>query len=145
MRYLVLATDYDDTIAVDGQMPEEVIAAIVRLRASGRRAILVTGRRLEDLLAVCPRIDLFDYVVAENGALVYAPRTRVETVLGKPPPPEFIERLRSLGVDRIEAGRVIVDLAAEPHGCAASDSRDGSGAARDLQQSSRDGSSGGRE
>ena len=35
-----------------------------------RRAILVTGRRVEDLLAVCPHVDLFDYVVAENGAVV---------------------------------------------------------------------------
>ncbi len=108
MRYLVLASDYDDTIAAAGRMSEEAISAIVRLRASGRRAILVTGRRLDDLLAVCPQIDLFDSVVAENGALVYAPRTRAETVLGKPPPPEFIERLRRLGVDPIEAGRVIV-------------------------------------
>jgi len=107
MRYLALATDYDGTIAIDGQMPVEAIAAIVRLRKSGRRAILVTGRRLDQRLAVCPQIDLFDYVVAENGALVYAPRTRVETLLGKPPPIEFIERLRSLGVD-VEVGRVIV-------------------------------------
>ena len=108
MRYLALATDYDGTIATDGQMSAEAVAAIARLRKSGRRAILVTGRRLDELLAVCPQIDLFDYVVAENGALVYAPRTRAETLLGKPPPAEFIERLRSLGVDRIEVGRVIV-------------------------------------
>jgi len=108
MRYLALATDYDGTIAIDGQMPVEAVAGIARLRKSGRRAILVTGRRLDQLLAVCPQIDLFDYVVAENGALVYAPRTRVETLLGKPPPAEFIERLRSLGVDGVEVGRVIV-------------------------------------
>ena len=108
MRYLALATDYDGTIAIDGQMPVEAVAGIARLRKSGRRAILVTGRRLDQLLAVCPQIDLFDYVVAENGALVYAPRTRVETLLGKPPLAEFIERLRSLGVDGVEVGRVIV-------------------------------------
>lgn len=108
MRYLALVTDYDGTVAIDGQMSAEVIAAIVRLRQSGRRAILVTGRRLGELLTVCPHIELFDYVVAENGALLYAPRTRVETALGKPVPPEFIERLRSLGVNNIEVGRVIV-------------------------------------
>jgi HAD superfamily hydrolase (TIGR01484 family) len=90
MRYLALVTDYDGTIATDGQMSVDVMSAIERLRASGRRIILVTGRRLEDLLAVCSRIDLFDYVVAENGALVYAPRTRTETLLGQPPPAEFI-------------------------------------------------------
>ena len=108
MRYLALATDYDGTIAVDGHMSADVVSALERLRASGRRIVLVTGRRLDDLLAVCSHIDLFDYVVAENGALVYSPRTRVETLLGKPPAAEFVDHLRHLGVDRIEVGRVIV-------------------------------------
>jgi HAD superfamily hydrolase (TIGR01484 family) len=108
MRYLILATDYDGTIAVDGQISVEAVSAIARLRQSGRRTILVTGRRLDDLLAACPDIDLFDSVVAENGALVYAPRTRSQTLLAKPIPAEFIKRLSSLGVDRIEVGRVIV-------------------------------------
>ncbi len=62
MRYLALATDYDGTIAIDGQMAVEAVAAIARLRKSGRRAILVTRRQLDQLLAVCPQIDLFDYV-----------------------------------------------------------------------------------
>lgn len=108
MRYLALATDYDGTIAADGRMSVEVVAAINRLRTSGRRVILVTGRRLDELLAVCPHAALFDYIVAENGALVYDPRTREETLLGKKPPAKFIERLRSLGVHPIEVGRVIV-------------------------------------
>jgi HAD superfamily hydrolase (TIGR01484 family) len=115
MRYLTLATDYDGTIAIGGQMSADAVSAIRRLRQSGRRAILVTGRRLDQLLAVCPQIDLFDYVVAENGALVYAPRTRAETLLGKRPPVEFIERLSSLGVDGIEVGRVIVSTSLPNH------------------------------
>ena len=108
MRYLALAADYDGTIATDGRASTEALAAIGRLRASGRRAILVTGRRLDDLLAVLPQVELFDYVVAENGAVVYVPRTREETLLGKPPPAGFIKRLASLGVNPIEIGRVIV-------------------------------------
>jgi hydroxymethylpyrimidine pyrophosphatase-like HAD family hydrolase len=63
---------------------------------------------LDELLTVLPQIELFDYVVAENGAVVYAPGTREETLLGKPPPAEFIERLASLGVEPIEIGRVAV-------------------------------------
>src|SRR5690348_16605944 len=98
MRYLALAADYDGTIAVDGRMSEATAAALARLRRSGRRAILVTGRRLDDLLTVCPQIELFDYVVAENGAVVYTPGTREVALLGKRPPDRFIERLRSLGV-----------------------------------------------
>ncbi|MGH9696032.1 MAG: HAD-IIB family hydrolase, partial [Bryobacteraceae bacterium] len=108
MRYLALATDYDGTIAIDGKISGEAVSALARLRQSGRRAILVTGRRLDDLLAVCPDIDLFDSIVAENGALVYSPRTRSQTLLAKPLPAEFIKRLSSLGVDRIEVARVIV-------------------------------------
>jgi hydroxymethylpyrimidine pyrophosphatase-like HAD family hydrolase len=69
MRYLVLATDYDGTIATDGQAEARALRAIERLRMSGRRAILLTGRRLDDLVAIFPRIGLFDYVVAENSRL----------------------------------------------------------------------------
>jgi len=105
---LALATDYDGTLATDGQLSQEAIGALKRLRASGRRVILVTGRRLVDLLEVLPQIDLFDCVVAENGAVLYFPQTREETVLCQPLPSTFIERLRSLGVKPIEVGRVIV-------------------------------------
>jgi hydroxymethylpyrimidine pyrophosphatase-like HAD family hydrolase len=108
MRYLALVTDYDGTLAVDGRMADEAVAALERLRLSGRRAILLTGRRLDDLRAVCPRLDLFDYVVGENGAVVYAPRTRESTLLGPPPSPAFVDRLRALGVDRLEVGQVMV-------------------------------------
>jgi hydroxymethylpyrimidine pyrophosphatase-like HAD family hydrolase len=75
---------------------------------SGRRAILITGRRLEDLFETFPQLSTFDGVVAENGAVVYDPRARTETVLAKPPPPEFVERLKQLGVDPLDVGRVIV-------------------------------------
>ena len=108
MRYLALVTDYDGTIAIDGKMADAAVTSIERLHTSGRHAILVTGRRLEDLLAILPHVQLFDYVVAENGAVVYEPRTRRETVLANPLPPEFIERLRALGVKPIEVGRVVV-------------------------------------
>ena len=107
MRYLALVTDYDGTIAIDGKMADAAATSIERLRVSGRRAILVTGRRLEDLLAILPHVRLFDYVVAENGAVVYEPRTRRETLLANPPPPEFIQRLKALGVP-LDVGRVVV-------------------------------------
>ena len=81
MRYHVLACDYDGTIAHHGRVDDETIAALGRLRDTGRRLILVTGRELQDLLAVFPRIDLFDRVVAENGAVVYWPAERAEKLL----------------------------------------------------------------
>lgn len=108
MRYLVLVSDYDGTLASDGTVGEAAIAALERVRVSGRRAILVTGRRLEELLKVFPRVELFDYVVAENGALVYSPRTKETIALAKPPPDKFVERLSELGVEHIAVGQVIV-------------------------------------
>ena len=108
LRYLALATDYDGTLATNGQLSNDAIGAISRLRASGRRVILVTGRRLVELLEVLPQIDLFDCVVAENGSVLYIPQTREETVLCRPLPSVFIERLRSLGVEPVEVGRVVV-------------------------------------
>lgn len=108
MRYLALVTDYDGVIAHDGCPSGAAIAAIQRLRSSGRRAVLITGRRLDDLIGVCQHLDLFDCVVAENGAVIYEPATRKETLLAKPLPPQFVERLKELKVEPLEVGRVIV-------------------------------------
>lgn len=108
MRYLAIATDYDGVIARDGRASEVALSAIKRLRTSGRRAILITGRRLDNLRESCSNLSVFDYVVAENGATVYEPRTREETLLAKPPPTQFIERLKELGVNPLDVGRVIL-------------------------------------
>jgi hydroxymethylpyrimidine pyrophosphatase-like HAD family hydrolase len=108
MRYQVLACDYDGTIAHHGRIDEETIAALRRLRNTGRRFILVTGRLLQDLFAVCPHVEMFDRVVAENGAVVYWPATREEKFLGEPPPERFVRALRERGVLPVAVGRVIV-------------------------------------
>ncbi|KAB8142087.1 HAD-IIB family hydrolase [Chloroflexia bacterium SDU3-3] len=114
MRYVALATDYDGTLATEGQVDDATIAALTRLRESGRRLVLVTGRDLDDLLRVFPRIDLFDRVVAENGALLYRPATREELPLAERPPDAFAALLRERGVDNLAVGRVIV-ATWEPH------------------------------
>lgn len=114
MRYYALACDYDGTLARAGRVDDATVAALVRLRRSGRKAILVTGRLLPDLLDVFPRLELFDQVVAENGALLYTPATREEQVLADPPPSTFADALRERGVEPVHAGRVIV-ATWEPH------------------------------
>jgi hydroxymethylpyrimidine pyrophosphatase-like HAD family hydrolase len=101
-------TDYDGVIARNGRASEVAVRAIERLKKSGRRAVLITGRRLPDLIEAFPQHAIFDSIVAENGAVVYDPRTRRETLLGKPPPEEFIRRLRDLKVEPLEIGQVIV-------------------------------------
>ena len=73
MRYLALCCDYDGTIAHHGRVDEPTLAALERLRESGRKLVMVTGRELDDLQTVFPRLDLFARVVAENGALHLSP------------------------------------------------------------------------
>ena len=113
MRYVALACDYDGTLASDGRVAEPTLEALRRLRASGRKLVLVTGRELEELISVFPDLELFEWVVAENGALLYQPSTRTEKSLGDPPPAEFIRELKTRGVP-ISVGRVIV-ATWEPH------------------------------
>jgi hydroxymethylpyrimidine pyrophosphatase-like HAD family hydrolase len=108
MRFLALATDYDGTIADDGVVDKPTLAALERLRRAARRLILVTGRDVTDLQQVMPRLDLFDLVVAENGALLYDPASHEKKTLGDAPPPAFIQHLRELGVEPLWLGQVIV-------------------------------------
>jgi hydroxymethylpyrimidine pyrophosphatase-like HAD family hydrolase len=108
MHYVALATDYDGTIAHNGEVDDPTLAALDRLRGASRRLVLVTGRELDDLVRCMPRLDLFDIVVAENGAVLYWPATKQERALAPPPPPEFAERLREAGVSPLSVGRVIV-------------------------------------
>src|SRR4051794_3257031 len=114
MRYLALACDYDGTLATDGRVPPHVIDALKRLREQNRRLLLVTGRQLDDLRQVFPQIELFDRVVVENGAVVFAPETREQRVLSAAPPPAFVRTLREHGVSPIAEGSVIV-ATWEPH------------------------------
>jgi len=108
MRYLALATDYDGTLASDGAVGPAIIEALERFRRSGRRLIMVTGRELPDLERVFSRFDLFDRIVAENGAVVYDPATREKCPIAAPPKPEFVEMLRARGVAPLSVGDVIV-------------------------------------
>src|SRR5262249_17800818 len=108
MRYLALCTDYDGTLATEGTVFPQTVAALESLIASGRRPVLVTGRELDDLQGVCPYLHLFEYVVAENGALLYQPATNTEIPLGQRPPDSFVAALRARGVGPISVGRIIV-------------------------------------
>jgi hydroxymethylpyrimidine pyrophosphatase-like HAD family hydrolase len=108
VRYLALIVDYDGTVASEGRISARVLDGLQRLKTSGRRVILVTGRRLDGLLAVCPQIEIFDAVVAENGGLFYDPERRQETVLGHPPSKQLLNALRAKGVAPLDVGQVVI-------------------------------------
>lgn len=108
MRFIALACDYDGTLAHDGRVVPATVAALTRFKASGRKLILVTGRELHELLPLFPQVEMFDSVVAENGALLYDPATKKQRILAERPQEEFLERLRQRGVQPLAVGRTIV-------------------------------------
>jgi HAD superfamily hydrolase (TIGR01484 family) len=114
VRYHVVACDYDGTLALHGRVDAPTVAALDRLRLSGRRLMMVTGRQLRDLLEVCDCIDRFEVVVAENGALLYWPARREEKLLTDPAAEALAERLQARHVTPLSVGRGII-ATWEPH------------------------------
>jgi HAD superfamily hydrolase (TIGR01484 family) len=114
MRYHAVACDYDGTLAHNGLVNEETVAALERLRSSGRRLIMVTGREMGDLRQRFSRLDLFDRVVAENGALLYCPKERKEKALAEAPSEDFVSLLEERIGASVSVGRSIV-ATWEPH------------------------------
>jgi hydroxymethylpyrimidine pyrophosphatase-like HAD family hydrolase len=114
MRYFALACDYDGTLAHHGRVSEPTIAALERLRASGRKLLLVTGRDLEDLIRVFPQVQLFDRVVAENGGVLYNVATREIQPLADKPSDDLVRELQRRRIQPLSVGRAIV-ATWEPH------------------------------
>ena len=114
LRYVALATDFDETLAEHGAVRPETVAALERLKASGRRLVLVTGRDLADLRSVFPALGVFDAVVAENGGVLYVTATREERMLAEPASGALVERLEARKVEPLHVGRVIV-ATRDPH------------------------------
>jgi len=113
MRYTAVALDFDGTIAHDSEVPPHVVEGLRRLKDTGRKLLLVTGRELPELLAIFKPIDIFDRVVAENGALLYRPATGERVELGEAPPAKLVALLRERGVP-ISVGQSII-ATVEPH------------------------------
>ena len=113
MPYTTIATDYDGTLAHDGQVDEETIEALTRARAAGFRLVMVTGRELDDLFSTFPETALFDRIVAENGALLYDPARRSRRQLAPSPPPELVQRLRDRRVPLSVGASIVATV--QPH------------------------------
>lgn len=98
MKLSVLALDYDGTIARHGRINPETVAAIGDARSRGIVIVLVTGRILSDLRRVLGEEDLFDAIVAENGAVLAFPNGRTR-VLGGAPSRQLLNELSSRRVE----------------------------------------------
>jgi HAD superfamily hydrolase (TIGR01484 family) len=108
MKTLVLACDYDGTLAHNGVLDNATAAALDRFRASGRRLLMVTGRELPDLQRVCQVLDKFDWIVAENGALLYRPCDGLSRPLCAPASAQLAQKLGQAGAQPLSVGRAII-------------------------------------
>ncbi|HVU57759.1 MAG TPA: HAD-IIB family hydrolase [Puia sp.] len=131
MRYHILATDYDGTLADQGRVGEDVLNKLKEFQVTGRRKVLVTGREMKDLIQVFPEYKIFDHIVAENGAVIHETATGKEQLLGPEPDPAFIKSLEEKGVYPISVGRVII-ATWEPHEQAVLEAIKASGSERQV-------------
>lgn len=88
-------------------MAPATVEALRRLRDSGRKVILVSGRILDELLDICDDVDVFDLCVLENGALLYNPASGRQRLLAPELPRRFVSELRRRGVSPLSVGRAI--------------------------------------
>jgi hydroxymethylpyrimidine pyrophosphatase-like HAD family hydrolase len=94
MRYRAFAADYDGTIAHDGIVDEPTLDALRRARGAGVTLLIVNGRELTSLFNTFAHPEVFDRIVAENGAVLYEPATGVVQILASPPPPALLDALQ---------------------------------------------------
>lgn len=120
MQLAAFALDYDGTLARDGRVVEETADALRRLKAAGPRLVLVTGRELADLQNAFPRYELFDAIVAENGALLFRPALHEERLLGAEPPAALLAALARRKIEPLSIGRSII-ATRQPHDAAVLD------------------------
>jgi hydroxymethylpyrimidine pyrophosphatase-like HAD family hydrolase len=102
-----LACDYDGTLATQDRLAPATVGALERARAAGLRLVLLTGRAFFELTRVCERLDLFDAVVAENGAVLYFPGAGTLRDLAPAPSPRLLAELARQGI-AYHLGRVVV-------------------------------------
>jgi HAD superfamily hydrolase (TIGR01484 family) len=114
MKRTVLACDYDGTLAHDGVVDEGAPASLDRFLTSGRRLLMVTGRELPDLQSVCKVLDRFEWIVAENGALLYRPSDNFSRLLCAPASAQLAQKLGEERAQPLSVGRAII-ATREPH------------------------------
>jgi hydroxymethylpyrimidine pyrophosphatase-like HAD family hydrolase len=111
--FRALATDFDGTIAHDGVVDASTREALERARDADLCLLLVTGRELPDLFNTFTHVQLFDRIVAENGALMYTPAIGVVRQLAPAPPVALLNRLLADGVPMSVGASIVATV--EPH------------------------------
>ncbi|HEY4282276.1 MAG TPA: HAD family hydrolase [Chthoniobacterales bacterium] len=108
MSWRILACDYDGTLAHHGVLSDATAVALDQFRAAGGRLLMVTGRELPDLQSVCSALDKFEWIVAENGALLYRPADGFDQLLCSAASAELARELADAGAQPLSVGRAII-------------------------------------
>jgi hydroxymethylpyrimidine pyrophosphatase-like HAD family hydrolase len=98
MHISVIATDFDGTISEGDQLAPQAGHALRRWRETGRFAMLASGRPFEFLHDLQERERAFDLIVAENGAVLYNPRTDEMRLPFGQVPDDLLDTLDRVGV-----------------------------------------------
>ena len=103
----VLSTDLDGTLAKDGVVPSKTWDLLRQVKKAGMTLILATGRVIDNFINDGPFVEIFEAIVAENGAVVFFPRKNlVKQPFGRLSP-LLIQRLEGLNIP-LERGMSIV-------------------------------------
>jgi hydroxymethylpyrimidine pyrophosphatase-like HAD family hydrolase len=98
MHISVIATDFDGTISEGNRLAPEAGRVLRCWREAGRIAVLVSGRPFEFLRELQEREQVFDLIVAENGAVLYNPHSDEMRLPFGQVPDELVDTLAQLGI-----------------------------------------------
>lgn len=107
MHLTILASDLDGTLAEDGHIAQETWEVLRAAKEARITLILVTGRTLTSFTPDGRFADLFEAIVAEDGAVIYFPRQDSVVLPFGRLPAILIERLKPLGLP-LEYGMALV-------------------------------------
>lgn len=98
MHLTVLACDLDGTLADHGHIAPETWEALRHAKNAGLALLLVTGRTLQTFAPEGPYAELFEAIIAEDGAVVYFPRRDDVVLPFGHLAPALLRRLEDRGV-----------------------------------------------
>jgi hydroxymethylpyrimidine pyrophosphatase-like HAD family hydrolase len=107
MHLTILASDLDGTLAEDGHVSPETWEALRAAKEARITLILVTGRALASFTPDGRFAELFEAIVAEDGAVVYFPRQDSVVLPFGRLPPLLLEHIKSLNLP-LEYGMALI-------------------------------------